>query len=452
MSSLVAHAFDQLLIADPSAVVASTSLGPVTRADLDSAARLVAERLEGIATGRRIALSVRDGVTFLAAFLALARRGDTALLMDAADPQAPRLDLAGRFGASAVLVNDPELSVLTCGGTAGSGMDRAIKLTSGSTGEPSAIAVGDRELLADAAALESTMGIGDGDRVFAAVPMSFSYGVGNLMVPALARGRHLILPDPGPLGLVRAMRVGEPTVLPAVPALLRALLQGSFCLPDSMRLVISAGATLPVDVAVAFRQRFGLPVHAFYGSTESGGISYDTTGLAAERGSVGQPVDGVTVEIRADGHVRIRSGAVGRVLVASANANPDNGVFVAPDLGKFVDGDLFLLGRAGVVFDVGGHKVDPREIERLICELPQVSDASVLPFRDEHGRAVCGAVVAAAGIDADDVRTHCAAVLPSAKVPRRVVLVDSLPRNSRGKIQRDALNGLMAGESDLESQ
>lgn len=453
----VADAFGELLRADPAAPVAWTTTGTMTRASLDQRATSIEALLQGIPVGRRIGLSVGDGATFLAAFLATARRSHAAVLMDAADPRAPRLDLAAQLGATAVLVDEPELLLIPCGGEAIAGADRAIKLTSGSTGEPTAIAVGDAELLADAWALEQAMGIRDDDRVFAAVPMSFSYGVGNLLVPALARGRRLVLPGTGPLGLLRAMRVGEPTVLPAVPALLRALLQGSFALPASMRLVLSAGAKLPEQVAVSFRERFGLPVHAFYGSTESGGACYDRTGQAAERGSVGRPVDGVSVTIADGGRVRIASKAVGRLLAAAGtepdpHGNPRDGGFVAPDLGAFVAGELVLRGRAGTVFDVGGHKVDPCEVEGLIASLPQVVDVGVVPFCDEQGRAICAAVVAGRGLDEELIRRHCARVLPPAKVPRRVLLVAELPRTSRGKLSREGLQELLAKQSDLESE
>ncbi|MFT4839619.1 MAG: acyl-coenzyme A synthetase/AMP-(fatty) acid ligase [Planctomycetota bacterium] len=453
----VADAFGEFLRADPAAPVAWTATGIMTRASVDQHAAAIGELLQGIPVGRRIGLSVRDGATFLAAFLAMARRSHAVILMDAADPRAPRLDLAAQLGATAVLVDEPELSLRPCGGDAIAGTDRAIKLTSGSTGEPTAIAVGDVELLADAQALEQAMGICDGDRVLAAVPMSFSYGVGNLLVPALARGRVLVLPGTGPLGLLRAMRVGEPTVLPAVPALLRALLQGSLTLPASMRLVMSAGAKLPEEVAVSFRERFGLPVHAFYGSTESGGACYDQTGQAAERGSVGRPIDGVSVTIADGGRVRIASKAVGRLLSTAGNEpeapeNPHDGGFVAPDLGAFVAGELVLHGRAGTVFDVGGHKVDPREVEDLIASLPQVVDVGVVPFCDEQGRAICAAVVAGRGLNEEQIRRHCARVLPPAKVPRRIVLVDELPCTSRGKLSREALQELLVKQSDLESE
>ncbi|MFN3241176.1 MAG: class I adenylate-forming enzyme family protein [Planctomycetota bacterium] len=441
MPLTVRDAFAALLEADPTATVAWTPDGIRCRADLDASAGLFEQLLAGTPVGSRVGLCVRDGFAFLGAFLACVRRGDAAMLFDAADPRAPRLDLAARFGLRAIVVDAPAPRVLPCEGRAPAGQHRAIKLTSGSTGEPNAVAVGDAELLADGAALEGTMGIGDGDRVLAAVPMSFSYGVGNLLVPALCRGRELVLPGSGPLGLLGAMRAAAPTVLPAVPALLRALCSGAPALPDSLRLVLSAGAVLQRDVAAAFRRRFTLPVHTFYGSTESGGISYDRTGEAAERGTVGRPVDGVDVTIDDDGRVVVTSPAVGTAL--SGCGNPAGGRFVAPDLGAFVDGELVLQGRAGDVFDVGGHKVDPREVERIIAQLDDVQDVAVLPWRDEQGRAACAAIVASDDACAERVRRHCAEVLPAAKVPRRITVVPSLPRSERGKLVREQLERLL---------
>ena len=315
MAQSIADAFDALRCADPAAAVASTPVGARDRAALHAAAVDVERLLATVPEGARVGLCVRDGFLLLAAFLAVLRTRRCAVLLDAADPRAPHMALAGRLGAAAVLCDRDGLRLLPADGRAEAGRLRAIKLTSGSTGEPRAIGVGERELIADATQLERTMGIGDDDRVLAAVPMTFSYGVGNLLVPALLRGRALVLPDASsPIGLLRALRDGRPTVLPAVPALLRALLRGGFTPPESLRLVLSAGAQLPVDVARAWRERFALPVHAFYGSTESGGICYDRRGDAAERGLVGAPVDGVDVSLRADGRVLVRSAAVGYAL------------------------------------------------------------------------------------------------------------------------------------------
>jgi long-chain acyl-CoA synthetase len=431
MQTQVVDAFASLLRADPAAPVAWTAAGTRDRQALAIAADQVCALLAGEPAGSRIALSIRDGFLFLAAVLAVWRHGSCAILLDAADPRAPRKDLARELGAGSLLHLDREWRRVSVGAATPANDLAAIKLTSGSTGGPRGVGVGFPELIADAEALEQSMGIGARDRIFAAVPMSFSYGVGNLLVPALWRGRELVLPDTSnPLGLMQALRNGAPTVLPAVPALLRALLGRAFELPPSVRLVLSAGASLAPNVAAAFHRRFDRRVHAFYGATEAGGICYDRTGLAAERGTVGTPVEGVVVTLDQFGFVQVRSKAVGRAL------RPDpalrDGTFTSADLGQWCDGELQLSGRAGEVFDVGGHKVHPREVERVIARVPGVLDV-VVPWLDEHGRASCAALVAAS-VDEAAVRRHCVSELPAAKVPRCIVVVPELPRTSRGKL------------------
>jgi long-chain acyl-CoA synthetase len=339
-----------------------------------------------------------------------------------------------------------DAGMVATGLAAGCGSDpfAVIKLTSGSTDQPRGIGVTAAALCADADQLEATMGIGDGDRVFGAVPMSFSYGVGNLLVPALCRGRALVLPDSqSPLGFLQAMRNGMPTVLPAVPALLRALVQNAPEMPRSLRLVVSAGAVLLPEVAAAFAARFQMPVHSFYGSTESGGICFDRSGTAAAAGTVGSPVDGVTVTLDAEGRVVVASAAVGAAL--DGCGNPAQGRFVTADLGQWRGDQLVLLGRASEVFDVGGHKVHPREIERLVAELPGIDDVVVVPWRGHRGRATCAALVAASTIDEAAVRRHCVLRLPPAKVPRCIVVVPTLPRSDRGKLPRAEIERLLGG-------
>lgn len=449
MPNPLADAFRALYRADPGAPVAWTNDGCRDRAALWALAQdVLAQRAWPV--GARVAVSVREPFRFLAVVLAVWLGDGCVVLLDAADPQAPRRDLAERCGAAALVVDEPTVQVLPLPGGGDAGPWGAIKLTSGSTDLPRAIGVTPAALIADGDQLEATMGIGAADRVFAAVPMSFSYGVGNLLVPALWRGRQLVLPDPkSPLGFLHALRGGAPTVLPAVPALLRALVQNARELPPSLRLILSAGARLPVDVAAAVRTRFGRAVHSFYGSTESGGICYDRTGEAAEAGTVGAPVAGVAVTIADDGHVLVRSPAVGAAL--DGGDNPRGGCFRAPDLGAFRGGELVLLGRAGEVFDVGGHKVHPREIEQVIAELAGVVEVVVVPWCDRDGRAASAALVAARGVDELTVRRHCAARLPAAKVPRCIVVVAELPRSERGKLPRAEVERLLAGAAPDEA-
>lgn len=444
MQSPVAEAFAAHLRADPAAPVACTVAGRFDRADLAGAAAMWLAQLAAVPRGARVALSVRDGMQFLAAMLAVWQHDACAILLDANEPRAPRTDLAARLGAAALLCDAPVPGCRTLGAGAPAGDLAAIKLTSGSTQEPRGVGVTAAQLIADCEALARTMGIDRRDRLLAAVPMSFSYGLSSLLMPALWQGMPLVLPDGGhPLGLVQVLRVGEPTVLPAVPSLVRALLAVPARMPPSLRLVLSAGGVLAPEVAAAFRRTFAQPVHAFYGASESGGITYDRTGHAAERGTVGVPVEGVDVALEA-GRVCVHSPAVGSLL--SPCPSLEDGVFRTPDLGEWRDGELVLLGRTGEAIDIDGHKVQPREVERVINELAAVTDVVVVPWSAADGRPGCAAVVASAELDQAAVRRHCVLRLPAAKVPRCIVVVPVLPRTHRGKLQRCEVDHLLAGQ------
>ena len=120
----------------------------------------------------------------------------------------------------------------------------------------------------------------------------------------------------------------------------------------------------------------------------------------------------------------------------------EGGTFRSADLGQWCAGELQLSGRAGEVFDVSGHKVHPREVERVIARMPGVLDVVVVPWLDEHGRASCAALVAAS-VDEIAVRRHCVRELPAAKVPRCIVVVPELPRTSHGKLQHGDVERLL---------
>ena len=131
------------------------------------------------------------------------------------------------------------------------------------------------------------MEIAPGDRNLGAIPFGHSYGLGNLVLPLIVQGTPIInsqeiLPEP----LARQIRRFGATVLPSVPAVLRALAASSVDAADlrSLRRVISAGAPLRPEVARDFHDRFGLPIHNFYGSSETGGICFDRTGEATLAG------------------------------------------------------------------------------------------------------------------------------------------------------------------------
>jgi len=461
--------FERLSARRPEAALVVSPLRVARVADVDALARAAGRALEAtdIGPGRLVVMSAPSGPAFLASLVAIRRRDAIAVLVDAAAPEAERERIAAQLGAAAVLVCRDAWPAGPANWVArrvaarpavyeGAGF---AKLTSGSSGEPSAILATSEALAADDDALFGSMGLRDDDRFVAAIPFSHSYGLSSLVMPALRRGSMLVLPEEGgPWSPLDAARAVGATVFPTVPLYLRTIgeLAETPPLPATLRLVISAGATLPFPIAARFREAFGLPVHVFYGASEAGGICYDREGGAAERGTVGTPVDGVRIDLRggdgsegiAEGVVVVRSPAVALRHVPEARASLGGGTFVSGDQATWTpSGELRLLGRLDAWINVGGKKVNPREVEAVLASLPGVREAVVLGVPRSGGLTeTVRAVVACdtSRMSYAEVAAWCRERLSGHKVPRSIVLVEEIPRTGRGKADRAALLAAIA--------
>jgi long-chain acyl-CoA synthetase len=471
--SALAAAFARLVDHEPSASLVVSSSRRVSRADVAALAQAAEAAVRGAEPGSLLGLSVPNGPALLAGVVALRRRGHAVLLLDPGAPLAERRRSCAALGAAGLLssalgwpIDGSEWRFVAIDDSARFHADGGVgfvKLTSGSTGAPRGVAATEDALLADDDALAASMGLRDDDRILGAIPMSHSYGFSSIVLPALRRGSVLVVPDEeGPLAPLLAARVASATVFPSAPAYLQALLKLSQppAWPESVRLVLSASAPLPAEVAAQFRARFGLPVHVFYGASECGGICYDREGGAAERGTVGEPVEGVRVRLEPiheggpEGLVTVESAAValGYLPEEDDPRRLGGGRFVTSDLAVLDGRELRLRGRVDALINVKGKKVNPTEIESVLQRLAGVSEvvAFGVPSADKATDTV-RAVVACpgGGVSYDEVLAWCRAHLPEHKVPRSVVLVSAIPRTSRGKISRAellALAGVRNGE------
>jgi acyl-coenzyme A synthetase/AMP-(fatty) acid ligase len=286
------------------------------------------------------------------------------------------------------------------------------------------------------------MGLRAGDRNLGLIPLGHSYGLGNLVLPLLIRGTSLVLArEFVPQQILPWMERYEVTVLPSVPAIYRLLahLPGRGK-PPTWRLAISAGAMLSPSIAQEFHQRFGLKLHNFYGSSETGGICYDRTGAATLSGrSVGKPLQGVTVSIGAGGKVKVRSRAVVTGRKASGACSR-----ILEDLGEWTkQKELRLLGRAQPMANVAGRKVNPLEVEQLLRGMPGVNEAWVGVFQDRRGRDYLGAAVETEQAG-PVVQRNLEKLLPTWKWPRAYTVKKILPRTERGKLDRVKLQQVLA--------
>jgi long-chain acyl-CoA synthetase len=456
-------AFEARRRRDPAAAVVVAGQRSFTAGALDDLAHSLSSRLPASARGALVGLRAPNGPAFLAAWIALLRHGAAPLLHDCRQPEAEARRVAASLGAAGIWFSSSawpasadEVRWIDLALEGGHRADlaphlAAVKLTSGSTGAPRGIAVGDQALLADESQLHSTMGLGERERRLTAIPLSHSYGLASLAAPALIRDTTLVLADqPGPLAPVQAAAAHAATFFPTSPSWLGPVsrLHEPPPFPESLRLVISAGEPLAAETAARLRQRLGRRVHVFYGSSETGGITFDRAGDAAERESVGSPIDGVTVTLTGpDSRVAVASAAVGTGYLPEPNDRLGGGRFVTSDLGAWnARGELCLLGRVDDLVFVKGKGVNPREIEAVLRRAPGVEEAAVLGLPGSgEGQRLCAVVAAANGVTAAAALAFCRSNLAEHQVPRTLRVVAQLPRGERGKLDRAALRALLGG-------
>ena len=322
-----------------------------------------------------------------------------------------------------------------------------LKLTSGTTAAPRTIRFRSEQLLADCIQICDTMGIREDDLQFAVIPLSHSYGFSNLVTPLLVRGVRMALSrDRMPRAVLDDLARTAATVFPGMPVFYQAFceMENSPSLP-ALRLCISAGAPLPLEVAKKFREKFQRSIHSFYGSSECGGICYDREARLEEAGFVGPPMHGVNIEMlephAAASRIRVQSDAAG------------DGYFPEPDLDKLGEGffapdDLLersgagfrIVGRVSDVINVAGKKVNPAEVEAEILRVEGVRAAVVFgresTLRNEE---VVACVVAEPRVRENDVLEFCRQRLSGWQAPKRIFFVDEIPVNERGKVSRREL-------------
>ena len=251
------------------------------------------------------------------------------------------------------------------------------------------------------------------------------------------------------LATVERRRATRIYLIPAVWA--RVLEHGvDACDMSSLAEADTGTSATPPELIAAVRDALPHTVtRVFYGSTEAGpGTVLAHTDLARKPGSVGLPQPGVDVRLE-DGEVCIRS----ELLMDGYFDQPDataealrDGWYHTGDLGSLDDeGYLSIVGRARDVIRTGGETVAPGEVEAALTTHPGIREVAVVGIADANwGEVVCAVVVPEAGsgdgLDLDDLRDHTAGRLASFKQPRRLEIVDELPRTpATGQVQRPLL-------------
>ena len=337
------------------------------------------------------------------------------------------------------------------------------QFSSGSTGRPKRVPRTHAQCVAEGELYNDMFGRDPEEKVFCAIPMFHTYGMGAcLFWPATSGATTVILEDPNPF-LMRRHRAMElieqeqTTVFPGVPFNFRLMAEAPAGADlSSLRLLFSAGTALPRPSFEAFGQRFGLLVRQLYGSTEAG---FMTANLDADPvatfESVGTPAGEVEIRILDDDGAVLPTGEEGEVAVSSpamtdgysdmeelnAEAFRD-GYFHTGDLGRLDDrGRLYLTGRKKLLIEVGGYKVDPIEVQDVVVAHPKVREAVVVGAegRVQGEELVKAVVVPDQDFDDRELVEFCRERLANFKVPQIVEFREEIPKSPLGKVLRKYL-------------
>jgi len=405
-----------------------------TFSDIESRARMLEAKIDPAAAGHVHPIDLGNHLDWPSLLLACLRRRVVALPLE-----------------SSVTPQQREAALRVCSvRDAGDWGDRPpvlLKLTSGTTAEPRAIRFRSEQLLADCIQICDTMGIGPDDLNFGVIPLSHSYGFSNLVTPLLVRGIPMVLSrDRMPRALLDDLARTGATVFPGMPVFYQAFceMEKAPVLPK-LRLCLSAGATLPLEVAQKFQGKFQRAIHSFYGSSECGGICYDREARLEEPGFVGQPMEGVKLELLDPGApaslIRVRSEAAGDGHFPEPDDEKLGGGSFVPDDLLSKSGDGFrIVGRISDVINVAGKKVNPAEVEAELLRCPGVRAAVVFGRESlRRNEEVAACVAAGADVRETDLLEFCRGRLSGWQVPKRIFFVDEIPVNERGKVNRREL-------------
>ncbi|HEY7499045.1 MAG TPA: class I adenylate-forming enzyme family protein [Vicinamibacterales bacterium] len=459
----------------------------LTAEDLSALAAAERSRLEslGIGSDHLVLSAAGNRPAAIALWLACRSLGAALMPLDVGTPAGEMDALAKRFGATAAIVADrgaghdlgpavPFVDGLVTVQIAGAAPAphiykgaAALKVTSGSTGLPKATFTTESQLLEDTLHITEAMDIRANDCQIAAIPLSHAYGLGNLLIPILVKGTAIVLREafvPQAI-LADAVTFGA-RVFHGVPFMFAhfAANPGDRFWPATLETLVSAGAPLQRETAVTFAKTFGVKIHSFYGTTESGGISFDDSADPDVVGTVGRALPGVTITLKPEDGAPSGSGRVhvAGTAVASgyADATPADegftgGGFLTGDFGRYdAAGRLVLTGRASSFINVAGKKVQPEEVEQVLRSLPGIDDVRVIGAVDAvRGQQVLACVVARdATLTATAIRQYCAARLAGYKVPRTIIRLDRIPLTERGKTDRAKLEALVREHLDRTAE
>ena len=341
--------------------------------------------------------------------------------------------------------------------------DTAVILyTSGTTGQPKGAELTHANLISNIEVTRTTLlGLRPADVMLGALPLFHSFGQTVVMGCAIATGGCLtLLPRFDPVRALEIIKRDQVTVLAGVPTMYTAILHsagGSAGDVASLRLCVSGGAAMPVELMRAFEKQFDCMILEGYGLSETSPVaSFNHPDRDRKPGTIGQAIAGVEMRIQNDDGDPLPSGEIGEIAIRGDNVMKgywrrprdteeamEGGWFRTGDLGRVdAEGYFSIVDRKKDMIIRGGLNVYPREVEEVLYEHPAVAEAAVIGVPDQLlGEEVAAVVTLKPGASADpgQLREHVKRQLAAYKYPRHVWIVDELPYGGTGKILKRAI-------------
>jgi len=338
-----------------------------------------------------------------------------------------------------------------------------ISYTSGPSLRPSGAMLSHQCLVTQTATAGKWFQQGDRDvELLFALPIHHAFGLATVLLTSIIKGSTLvILPGVSITGLTEIIERSKGTILIGVPfifALMVGMAEEEGINHDlsSMRLYVCGGAPLSIDIMKRFRKHYGLPLTQGYGLTESlAHVTCQPIDGSGVPGSAGPALAGWEVKIVDDNDRALPPNEAGEVIVRGPITkgyynNPQataekirNGWLDTGDIGKIDEnGELFITGRRKDLIIVKGQNICPSDVEDVLSTHPKVAEAAVIGIPDELRGEIVGAVISLKEGEAateQEFRRFCLEHIANYKVPKQVMFLDSLPKTTDGKIDKESI-------------
>lgn len=335
----------------------------------------------------------------------------------------------------------------------------AFLYTSGTTGRSKGAMLSHKNLVSNSKTLADCWQFTENDVLLNALPIFHTHGLFVATNITLLAGGSMILLPKFDLDQMIA-HLSRATTMMGVPTFYTRLLGDDRFTKDlaaHMRLFISGSAPLLTETHVQFEGRTGHRILERYGMTETNMNTSNPYDGERRAGTVGFPLPDVELKITDLDGSELPKGDIGQIEVRGDNVfqgywqMPEktaeelraDGFFITGDLGRIdEDGYVHIVGRNKDLIISGGYNIYPKEVEMVLDDQPGVLESAVIGVpHPDFGESVVGVLVAEPGVDVDlvAVKASVSAALAGFKHPRKLIVLDELPRNTMGKVQKNVL-------------